>query len=287
MTNVIGANVEELRGLSTVFADASHRIDALRSQVERVITAAWAGPDAEQFRQAWAGSHRAKLAAVITGLDDARGSIDRNVAQQEQASGVSGAALQGSSPHLQGSSPQLQGSSPRLQGSVASGDDVSPSPTPEQASTESAPMGAVHATSGALGGARVIDPEARARYGSGSYGEGGINAATCVRWAIIRRADLGLPVEYTGTWDHSQKEPTLGAVIGWENRDAGGFAQGKGHAMVIEAIDRSDPEHIRLTVSEANYLGTNPRDVRLRELVIHRNADGSFSSEDHNWFIHR
>src|SRR4051794_33323078 len=106
MAEMLGANLDELQRLSANFAAAARTIVSLRGQVERLMSAPWAGRTGDQFRHAWAADHRAKLQAVVDGLNDASHQIDRQRNDQAEASSVAGSsaasAANGSSgvPHI-------------------------------------------------------------------------------------------------------------------------------------------------------------------------------------------
>ncbi len=144
MSELIGANLDDLANLSARFAGAARSIESARGQVERMMSAAWAGADADEFRSSWQGSYRGKLQAVIDGLNEASRVVDQQRREQAGASDVKGSAglavtagtglgftsvVGGAT--LQGSSLSLQGGAP-----AAKGDPTrAPSPSVGNAST--------------------------------------------------------------------------------------------------------------------------------------------------------
>jgi hypothetical protein len=284
-----GASIESLDQLAHALGQAAERMGRLVGEVERSLDVQWQGPDAERFRSWWRDQHRGAVISAREALDAAATSVSRNRDEQVQASGVvvgsptiglGAVSAAGVAGFAIGANGALQGNRSQLQGSQHNAAATASALAPEASL-------AVTGTYGASSGALPPSVTAKDAYGDGSYGVGGVNAATCVRWAIVRRHELGQPIAYTGSWDRSPKEPGLGAVIGYEDVANGGFGRGvNSHAMVIEAIDRSDPNHIRLQVSESNFARGHAADVRVRELDISRNPDGvTFSGEGHQFFI--
>ncbi|MCG7592731.1 hypothetical protein [Mycobacterium sp. PSTR-4-N] len=88
---LVGADTDQLRQLSRTFAHAADRLDGMCGEVTgRLASASWVGPDADRYRSQWHGESLALMRAVVAALRDAASAIDRNAAEQDQAS--SGAA---------------------------------------------------------------------------------------------------------------------------------------------------------------------------------------------------
>ncbi len=98
MSEMLGADVEELRALARDFAGSSQKL----AQAQRTLDGAvnqlpryWQGPDAQRFASQWRGQHRGVISRTAAMLDDAADLLKKNAAEQEQTSSV--ASLSGPS----------------------------------------------------------------------------------------------------------------------------------------------------------------------------------------------
>jgi hypothetical protein len=88
-----GADVEELRQLAKSFADAGSRLTEAQSAVTtQVRSSPWRGPDADDFRHAWAGMHVGRLLAAAAALQQNSEALVKNADDQDSASTDTGAA---------------------------------------------------------------------------------------------------------------------------------------------------------------------------------------------------
>lgn len=94
---LIGADTDQLRQLSSTLTHAADRLESMGSEVSgRLASASWVGPDADRYRSQWHGESLSLVRSVVGALRDASSVIDRNAAEQDQASsGASAAALGG------------------------------------------------------------------------------------------------------------------------------------------------------------------------------------------------
>jgi hypothetical protein len=89
MSNLYGADVDQLRQLSSELAQQAEQLGSAASRVSgRVDNTAWRGPDAEGFRADWKGQHAATIRAAQQQLQDASAQALANAKAQEEASGV-------------------------------------------------------------------------------------------------------------------------------------------------------------------------------------------------------
>ena len=95
---LIGADTDQLRQLSRTFTHAADRLEGMGSEVTgRLASASWAGPDADRYRSQWHGESLSLVRSVVGALRNASSVIDRNAAEQDQASsGGGGGASAGS-----------------------------------------------------------------------------------------------------------------------------------------------------------------------------------------------
>ena len=90
MSNLYGADVDQLRQLSRELAQQAEPLGSAASRVSgRVDNTAWRGPDAEGFRADWKGQHAATIRAAQQQLQDASAQALANAKAQEEASGAS------------------------------------------------------------------------------------------------------------------------------------------------------------------------------------------------------
>jgi hypothetical protein len=85
---IVGADVDELKQLGEQFAEASTRLEHLRTTVSSSVrSSGWAGPDADGFRSSWSG-HDAKIVAARDLLSQAGKTLVKNAEDQRQTSAV-------------------------------------------------------------------------------------------------------------------------------------------------------------------------------------------------------
>ncbi|GAB3536807.1 hypothetical protein GCM10027403_18770 [Arthrobacter tecti] len=98
MSELLGANVEELESLAERFSQSAETLRGIRSTltVGVINNTGWAGPDAESLRSSW-DSHQMAIMLAANTLD--RGSRDllEQARQQETASDAGSGAIGGSS----------------------------------------------------------------------------------------------------------------------------------------------------------------------------------------------
>ncbi|GAA2534284.1 WXG100 family type VII secretion target [Mycolicibacterium diernhoferi] len=93
---MVGADVDQLRGLARILIQAADRLEGMSGEVSgRLSTVSWHGSDSQQFRSRWQGDSQPQIRGVITALRGAAADIDRNANEQEQASASNGAASYG------------------------------------------------------------------------------------------------------------------------------------------------------------------------------------------------
>lgn len=91
MSEMLGADVEELRTLAKEFSGKSQSL----TQAQRLIDGAvnqlpryWQGPDAQRFAAQWRGQHRGILSRTAGMLDETAEQLKTNATEQEKASSV-------------------------------------------------------------------------------------------------------------------------------------------------------------------------------------------------------
>lgn len=97
MSEMLGADVEELRALARGFSGNSQKL----VQAQKVLDGAvnqlpryWQGPDAQRFAAQWRAQHRGVVARTAAMLDETASELNKNAQEQEQTS--SAASLGGS-----------------------------------------------------------------------------------------------------------------------------------------------------------------------------------------------
>ncbi|MBN9170504.1 MAG: WXG100 family type VII secretion target [Microbacterium sp.] len=84
---VWGLDVQQVRQLSTQLNSKASEIQSILTQLtSKLNSTQWTGPDAEPFRNEWAGEHTASLKKVIQALQDASQKASSNAAAQESTS---------------------------------------------------------------------------------------------------------------------------------------------------------------------------------------------------------
>lgn len=87
MANMIGMNVEEVRGLARTLDAKAGDIDQIINTVESQLgTTTWVGKDADQFRNDWNSQLKPDLKRVAEALRKAAGTARTNAQMQENTS---------------------------------------------------------------------------------------------------------------------------------------------------------------------------------------------------------
>jgi uncharacterized protein YukE len=82
-----GADVDALRQLGNKLQQGAAEIETQKNTLTKVLGAVdWKGPDADDFRREWSGTHTNLLTRVAEALKDAGDQAKRNAEQQSQAS---------------------------------------------------------------------------------------------------------------------------------------------------------------------------------------------------------
>lgn len=91
MSEMLGADLEELRALARDFSGNSQKL----VQAQKIIDGAvnqlpryWQGPDAQRFASQWRGQHRGVISRTAAMLDESADLLKKNAQEQEQASSV-------------------------------------------------------------------------------------------------------------------------------------------------------------------------------------------------------
>lgn len=96
MSEVWGANPDELDALAARFADSAVRIDELRTASRaELVRSPWAGRDAEQFRNRWESEGTRLLSSASAILRAAGETVRTNAADQRRTSSADGGAFTG------------------------------------------------------------------------------------------------------------------------------------------------------------------------------------------------
>lgn len=114
MSEMLGADVDELRALAKEFSGKSQSL----TQAQRLIDGAvnqlpryWQGPDAQRFAAQWRGQHRGIISRTAGMLDETAEQLKTNATEQEKASSVASLSGGGSGPGGAGG-PGADGSGP-------------------------------------------------------------------------------------------------------------------------------------------------------------------------------
>lgn len=87
MSNVWGLDVQQVRDLATNLDREADTIDQLLSRLTGVLNnTQWTGPDANQFRNDWTGTHSTSLRNVSKNIRETAARARTNAQSQEQAS---------------------------------------------------------------------------------------------------------------------------------------------------------------------------------------------------------
>jgi ABC-type transporter Mla subunit MlaD len=84
---VWGLDVQQVRQLSSQLNSKAGDIQGILTTLTSLLNSTqWTGPDAEQFRSDWSGSHTAALKKVVAALQDAAQKASSNASAQESTS---------------------------------------------------------------------------------------------------------------------------------------------------------------------------------------------------------
>lgn len=90
---LVGADIEQMRTLARTLDQAAERLQGMAGEVTgRLASSAWTGPDADRYRSQWHGESLALLRGVVGALRTAATTVDRNAAEQTQASSAVGSS---------------------------------------------------------------------------------------------------------------------------------------------------------------------------------------------------
>ncbi|WP_102144543.1 WXG100 family type VII secretion target [Mycobacterium hubeiense] len=94
--SVVGADLDQMRALARTLTQAADRLEAAAATVTGQLSSlGWSGPDAERYRSQWHGESRTVIRHVVTALREAAQTVERNAAEQQQASSATGMSLAG------------------------------------------------------------------------------------------------------------------------------------------------------------------------------------------------
>lgn len=86
---LVGADVNQLRDLAKLLVQGANQLDgSARAVSGQLASTRWTGPDGERYRSQWQGEAVPNIRAVITGLRDAAERVQRNAAEQADASAL-------------------------------------------------------------------------------------------------------------------------------------------------------------------------------------------------------
>jgi len=84
---VWGLDVQQVRQLASQLNGKAEEIQSiLTTLTSQLNSTQWVGPDAEQFRADWSGTHTASLRNVINALNEAGRKANANATAQESTS---------------------------------------------------------------------------------------------------------------------------------------------------------------------------------------------------------
>ncbi|CAD6011403.1 WXG100 family type VII secretion target [Agreia sp. COWG] len=84
---VWGLDVDQVRSLGKQLNQQSQQVQTILTSLTAALQSVqWTGPDAENFRSEWSGTHTAALKQVIAALEDASQKAAKNAADQESTS---------------------------------------------------------------------------------------------------------------------------------------------------------------------------------------------------------
>ncbi len=122
-TTMLGADTDELERIAGTLRSAADELDGHAGSVTSTLRAvAWVGGVATRFGSNWHGGHRPRIASTAQYVRDAAAKLDRNAAEQRQASQGAGVAAGPVGPP----SGPSNGSAPGGSSSSTSGDAASP-----------------------------------------------------------------------------------------------------------------------------------------------------------------
>ncbi|WP_343318451.1 WXG100 family type VII secretion target [Arthrobacter sp. TMP15] len=92
MSQMLGADVEELRALARDFSGNSQKLVQAQKLLDGAVNQLpryWQGPDAQRFASQWRGQHRGVISRTAAMLDETATELNRHAVEQEQASSTS------------------------------------------------------------------------------------------------------------------------------------------------------------------------------------------------------
>jgi len=89
MGNQLGMDTTAVRQLAAELQRSAEQIEEIRGKLDSQLSGVWwQGQDADQFRDAWAGTHTAALKSVAQALTEASTQATKNATDQEATSGA-------------------------------------------------------------------------------------------------------------------------------------------------------------------------------------------------------
>jgi surface antigen len=257
MSRRYGADADQLGRIAIELRRAAEDIDGEASTLTKTLDRiSWLGDVATSYVGQWTGVQLPRIGLSTQFLRDAAADLDRNAAEQREASaGVSG-----------------------VSGGAAPANPAAPA-------TPSAPAG----TPAPSGGERTVTPQrdwrevqrAYEAWATGRFAEGGVSHYQCTGWANFRWHELG----YTGpaiggnggamasNAGPTTLEPSLHAMASY----GAGTSADYGHVMIVEEVS-GDGTRIRVSemnVGDRNYEVGRPDEYRDTRWIT-RGADGVF-----------
>ncbi|MGO2541956.1 MAG: WXG100 family type VII secretion target [Specibacter sp.] len=95
MSEMLGADVEELRALARDFSGNSQKLAQAQKLIDGAVNQLpryWQGPDAQRFASQWRGQHRGIISRTGAMLDETATELNKHAVEQEQASSTSSLA---------------------------------------------------------------------------------------------------------------------------------------------------------------------------------------------------
>jgi uncharacterized protein YukE len=89
VTNIRGADLEQMTALHRRFADEAAAVEALQTRINQAISStSWTGPAAEQFRERWAAEFVPALGRLREALSENALVISQRRGAIETATGI-------------------------------------------------------------------------------------------------------------------------------------------------------------------------------------------------------
>lgn len=92
MSEMLGADVEELRALARDFSGNSQKLAQAQKLIDGAVNQLpryWQGPDAQRFASQWRGQHRGIISRTGAMLEETASELNKHAVEQEQASSTS------------------------------------------------------------------------------------------------------------------------------------------------------------------------------------------------------